>query len=240
MTRRTPAVRIFGKKVSRRAVTIFGAVAMTLGGMVVTAALPAFLAIDSRLITPEECVSGLLVGLMIAFVGNGVSGTLTSSRKKVSSAMTPSLDSDDVTTVQEIILGYGYLSSASHRRDDVSLVFTYRPRHPYSVLMDIAMAHDYLSDPVVWEVSRETLRDAVILGRSNDTGDFRAAPLGSRRVRLRVMGTDVWGRDAGYHYDMHVSRAKLRSFLARTATAVPFGHEAGLLNLDAQLQKLLA
>lgn len=145
--------------------------------------------------------------------------------------------------VQANIAAHGYLSDDLRKRDKLSVIFTYLPRQPYSVLMDIAdgSPSGFRSpNSIVWEVSREILHDAVIMGQPSGIGDFSASVFGARRVQLRVQGTDTWGHDAGYHYDIRLSRAQLRSFLLRTLDVVPAGQETGYLDIDRQLERLLS
>lgn len=230
--------------VSRRALALFAAVAMTLGGVAFTYAIPAALALDIRLATAQECTVGLLAGLTLAFLGNATITALTTSRRKVLPRMTSTPTPRNASFVQAVVTGQGYLSTEPDLRDDLSVIFTYRPADPYSVLMDISMSDPdgyQTSDSTRWEVSRETIHDVVILGKlTSGGGDFIASSLSARRVRLRMVGTDAWGHNAGYHYDMHLSRAKLRAFMLRTMDVVPVGQESGFLDIDRQLERLLS
>ncbi len=241
--RRASFIRIGGVKVRKRAIAVFAASIMTLGGMVIAAALPALLAIDARLITAEECITGLLVGLMIAFVGNGTIPLLTPSRRKVPRSMTNAPTPSTGPVVQAVIPGRGYHSKAPDVREDLSVVFTYRRDRPYSILMDIAQADPYdgsFSNAVRWEVSRETLYEGMTLGRSSGVGDFSASMLGTRRMLLSLSGTGSCTCGTEHHYDMHLNYRTLCAFLARTAECVPLGQESGFLDIDGQLERMFA
>jgi hypothetical protein len=227
--------------VSRRTVALFAAATMTLGGVAFTYAVPAALALDVRFATARECTVGLLIGLTLAFLGNTTITALSAPRRRVSPGMAYAPDPSNTSFIQAVITGHGYFSVTPDVRDDLSVIFTYRPEHPYSLLMDITVADPdgfEESDSAVWEVSRETIHDVVMLGRSSGVGDFSASILGTRRVRLRVL--DTASRDRDTYYDMYLSRAKLRSFLLRTMDAVPVGRESERLDIDAQLERLLA
>ena len=242
MPRPTFVIRVAGVGLSRRALATFAAVAMAFGGMAFAYAVPVAMATDVRFVTPRDCVAGLLVGLVFAFLGNGALTAFTTPRRKVPPMVQPP-DLHGDLPVQADIDGHGYLSSEPGERDDVSLIFTYRPHQPYSVLLDIALRDqrgNRMSRSTVWEVSREVLHEAVMLGRPSGLGDFSASAFSARRMQLRVRGADHLGRDAGYHYDMRLSRAKLRSFLLSTMDAVPLGRESSRLNMDYQLQMLLS
>lgn len=238
------AVRIAGRSVSRRALALFAAAAMTLGGVAFTYAIPAALALDVRFATAEECTVGLLIGLTLAFLGNAALTALATPHGKASPRMTSTPTPQDASSPQSVITGRGYFSTTPDMRDDLSVIFTYRPAHPYSVLMDIGVSDPSgyrAPDSALWEVARETIYDVVMLGKpTSGVGDFTVSSLSARRVLLRVVGTDALGRNADYCYDMHLSRMKLRAFLLRTMAAVPIGHETGHLDMDRQLQELLS
>jgi hypothetical protein len=70
--------------------------------------------------------------------------------------------------------------------------------------------------------------------------DFSVTPLPAGQMQLRVMATDEDGRHAGYHYDMHLSRAELLEWLVRTMAVVPMGRESEHLDMDYELRMLLS
>lgn len=231
------AIRVAGTNVPRRALALFAAAAMTLGGVVFTYAIPAVLAIDVRFATAEDCTVGLLIGLVLAFLGNGAISAFTNPRRKVSRDMASTPD-PRMAPVAKVIPGHGYLSTDSNIRDDLSLVFTYCQNHPYSVLMDITSIDAPSSRSVRWEVSRETLYEAVVLGRPSGEGDFRVSVFSSRRARIRLIGTDPCNDDGQYHYSIYLDSRRLRSFLRRTIDLVPIGRESEHLDIDAQLERM--
>ena len=237
------AIRVAGTNVSRRAVALFAAAAMTLGGVAFTYAVPAVLALDIRFATTEECTVGLLIGLTLAFLGNATITALNTPQRKASPGMTTPAP-QDASSAQAVIVGRGHLSTTPHFSDNLSVIFTYRTAQPYSMLMDIGVSDPEgyrASDSAVWEVGRESIYDVVILGKAvGGEGDFTAFSLDQDTVLLRVVGTDALGRNADYHYDMHLNRMALREFLLRTLALVPIGQESGHLDMDRQLQELLS
>jgi Streptomyces sporulation and cell division protein, SsgA len=229
-------------EVSRRTVALFAAATMTLGGVAFTYAVPVALALDVRFVTSEGLTVGLLIGLTLAFLGNTAATALATPQRKVPSRMTD-LPTPHTAPIVQGFTSHGYLSTEPHIRDELSLVFTYQPHHPYSVLIDISTLRSYdrsVSDSTRWEVSREVLHEAVVLGRPSGIGDFHASTLGTRRMKLRLTDPRTSEYYPPSHYDMYVNRARLRGFLLRTLDIVPLGQEADCLDIDGQLEKLLA
>lgn len=148
-------------------------------------------------------------------------------------------------SVVSTLIGVGFHNQIPHDPFKISVTFTYRQDHPYSVIMDIAAIDDsvpgqppYVSDSKRWEFARTLLSEA-LTGRRLPTliGDVRVSVLDTATAKIRLIDPDACPNHP-QHFDMHLDLYLVRRFLERSLLAVPAGDEGLFIDVDAALAAL--
>ena len=240
----TAVVKVGSLAIPRRAVSLFATVTMTVGGMVIAYVIPVVLGLgDARSSTDGARVAGLILGLLVAFLGIAALDTSSHPRRKAPQVMA-SIPTSLPKPVVQVLRGRGY-HATNHAGDDLRVTFAYHPQHPYSVRLDFSAVDPFdgsLSDTAVWEVSRDVLSAGAMYGLPNELGDFRVIEPTTTGFRLRLMSSskadECCGKGCTY-YDVHLSRSEVRSFLLRTFAVIPEGGESDHVDVDMALERLL-
>jgi hypothetical protein len=240
---RTAVVKVGSLAIPRRAVSLFATITMTVGGVIVAYVTRRPGVGDARFSTDGDRMVGSVLGLLVAFVGVAtINLPPRSSRKAVSRAMAD-IPTSLPRSVVQVVRGRGHHAPYPGNRDDVEVTFRYHPRDPYSVRLEFSSVDPYdgsVSAPSVWEVARDALSAGAIHGLSSGMGDFRVMEPTEATFRLRLLSTRECLGGTCPHYDVHLSREHVYSFLLRTFAIVPQGYESDHVDVDGALARLLA